>query len=91
MTWVFKIENISYGGKCISCEYSLKDLKLDKDSVGKLKGLTIDKTYTVTGIDNIGFRIIDDEFRNYWYTKELFYPIEDIRDNKLNKILENEK
>lgn len=29
MTWVFKIENISYGGKCISCEYSLKDLKLD--------------------------------------------------------------
>ncbi len=62
--------------------------KLDKDSVGKLNGLTINKSYVVTGIDNIGFRIVDDELRNYWYTKELFYPIEDIRDSKLNKILE---
>lgn len=65
--------------------------KLDKDSVGKLNGLTINKSYIVTGIDNIGFRIVDNEFRNFWYTKELFYPIEDIRDSKLNKILENEK
>lgn len=60
--------------------------KSDKDSVAKLKGLTIDKSYPVTGIDNIGYRIVDNEFRNFWYTKELFYPIEDIRDNKLKQI-----
>ena len=28
--------------------------KSDNDSVGKLKGLTIDRSYPVTGIDNIG-------------------------------------
>ena len=62
--------------------------KSDNDSVGKvkLKGLTIDKSYPVTGIDNIGYRIIDDELRNFWYTKELFYPIEEERDRKLNEI-----
>lgn len=60
--------------------------KLDNDSVGKLIGLTIDKSYPVTSIDNIGYRIIDDELRNFWYTKELFYPIEDERDKKLKQI-----
>jgi hypothetical protein len=61
--------------------------KSDNDSVGKLKGLTIDKSYPVTGIDNIGYRIIDDEERNFWYTKELFYPIDEERNDKLNQIL----
>jgi hypothetical protein len=60
--------------------------ELDNDSVGKLKGLTIDKSYMVTGIDNIGYRIIDDVLNNYWYTKELFYPIEDERETKLNEL-----
>ena len=60
--------------------------KSDNDSIGKLNGLTINKSYAVTGIDNIGYRIVDNEFRNYWYTKELFYPIEDIRDNTLKQI-----
>jgi hypothetical protein len=60
--------------------------KLDNDSVGKLKGLTIDKSYMITGIDNIGYRIIDDVLNNYWYTKELFYPIEDERETKLNEL-----
>jgi hypothetical protein len=60
--------------------------KLDNDSVGKLKGLTIDKSYMVTAIDNIGYRIIDDVLNNYWYTKELFYPIEDERETKLNEL-----
>jgi hypothetical protein len=60
--------------------------KLDNDSVGKLKGLTIDKSYIVTRIDNIGYRIIDDVLNNYWYTKELFYPIEDERETKLNEL-----
>ena len=61
--------------------------KSDNDSVGKLKGLTIDKLYPVTGIDNIGYRIIDNESRNFWYTKDLFYPIDEERNDKLNQIL----
>jgi len=61
--------------------------KSDNDSVGKLKGLTIDKSYPVTGIDNIGYRIIDNESRNFWYTKDLFYPIDEERNDKLNQIL----
>lgn len=60
--------------------------KSDNDSVGKLRGLTIDKSYVVTGIDNIGFRIIDNELRNFWYTKDLFYPIEDEREIKLKEL-----
>ena len=60
--------------------------KSDNDSVGKLKGLTIDKSYPVTGIDNIGYRIVDNEFRNYWYTKELFYPIDEEREIKLKEL-----
>jgi hypothetical protein len=60
--------------------------KSDSDSTDKLKGLTIDKFYKVTDIDKIGFRIIDNELRNYWYTKKLFYPIEYVREDKLNKL-----
>jgi hypothetical protein len=60
--------------------------KSDNDSVGKLKGLTIDKSYEVTGIDKIGFRIIDNEMRNFWYTKELFYPIDEERNKKLENL-----
>jgi len=61
--------------------------KSDNDSVGKLKGLTIDKSYPLTGIDSIGYRIVDNELRNFWYTKELFYPIDEERNDKLNQIL----
>ena len=61
--------------------------KSDNDSVGKLKGLTIDKSYKVTDIDSIGYRIVDNELRNFWYTKELFYPIDEERNKKLNQIL----
>jgi len=60
--------------------------KSDNDSVGKLKGLTIDKSYAVTDIDKIGFRIIDNEMRNFWYTKELFYPIDEERKKKLENL-----
>jgi hypothetical protein len=61
--------------------------KSDNDSVGKLKGLTIDKSYKVTDIDSIGYRIVDNELRNFWYTKDLFYPIDEERNKKLNQIL----
>jgi hypothetical protein len=60
--------------------------KSDNDSVGKLKGLTIDKSYKVTDIDSIGYRIVDNELRNFWYTKELFYPIDEERNKKLNSL-----
>jgi hypothetical protein len=60
--------------------------KSDNDSVGKLKGLTIDKSYAVTGIDDIGFRIVDNELRNFWYTKELFYPIDEERNKKIENL-----
>ena len=60
--------------------------KSDNDSVGKLIGLTIDKSYPVTGIDNIGFRIIDNRMREYWYTKELFYPIDEERNKKIEQL-----
>jgi hypothetical protein len=60
--------------------------KSDNDSVGKLKGLTIDKSYVVTGEDNIGFRIVDNELRNFWYTKELFYPIDEERNKKIEQL-----
>lgn len=60
--------------------------KSDNDSVGKLKGLTIDKSYVVTGEDNIGFRIVDNELRNFWYTKELFYPIDEERNKKIEEL-----
>ena len=61
--------------------------KSDNDSVGKLKGLTIDKLYPVTDIDNIGYRIIDNELRNFWYSKELFHPIDIERGKKIEQIL----
>lgn len=57
--------------------------KSDNDSFKKLVGLTIDKSYQVTETNNIGYRIIDDLFRNFWYTKELFYTIAEERDNRL--------
>jgi hypothetical protein len=44
----------------------------DYDTVDKLKGLTLDTYYQLTDIDNIGYRIIDDLGRNFWYTKECF-------------------
>jgi hypothetical protein len=63
--------------------------KSDNNSVSKLRGLTIDKSYVVTNIDNIGFRIIDNEMRDFWYTKELFYPIDEERNKKIGEILDD--
>jgi hypothetical protein len=60
--------------------------KSDNDSVGKLKGLTINKSYKVTGIDSIGYRIVDNELRDFWYTKELFYPIDEERNKKIEQL-----
>jgi hypothetical protein len=54
--------------------------------LGKNPGLTIDKLYKVLDINNIGYRIVDDKERNYWYTKDLFYSIDEERDKKLNSL-----
>jgi len=59
----------------------------NNDSVGRLKGLRIDAYYQVTDIDTIGYRIIDDLGRNYWFTKDSFEPIEETRDKLLNELL----
>ena len=59
----------------------------NNDSVGRLKGLRIDAYYQVTDIDTIGYRIIDELGRNYWFTKDSFEPIEEIRDKLLNELL----
>ena len=59
----------------------------DYNSFAKLKGLTLDTYYQITDIDKHGYRVIDDLGRNYWFTKECFEPIEEARDNILNKLL----
>jgi hypothetical protein len=64
----------------------LKCIK-DYDSVGKLKGLTIDTYYQITDIDNVGYRTIDNLGRNFWFTKDCFEPIETARDKLLNELL----
>jgi hypothetical protein len=65
----------------IRCKSDI-DINFDK----KLVGLTIDKLYKVLDINNIGYRIVDDKERNYWYTKDLFYSIDEERDRKLNSL-----
>ena len=51
------------------------------------KSITINKSYWVTEVDNIGFRIINDDGDNFWYVKEKFYPIDEKRDIMINEIL----
>ena len=51
------------------------------------KSITPDKSYKVTEVDNIGFRIINDDDDNFWYVKEKFYSIDEVRDIMINEIL----
>ena len=51
------------------------------------KSITLDKSYKVTEVDNIGFRIINDDDDNFWYVKEKFYSIDEVRDIMINEIL----
>jgi len=55
----------------------------------KQDGLTLEKCYTVTEEDRFGWRVIDDLGRNFWYIKENFYSIEEERDMKINKLIED--
>jgi len=52
------------------------------------KSITPDKSYRVTEIDNVGYRIINDNGQNFWYTKDKFYPIDEERARKIEQIWE---
>ena len=75
--------------KCIRNDYNrLLDYKIGNlPGTSEEKTIQVGKYYLVTDIDSIGYRIIDDLGRNYWYTKELFEPLEEKRDNLINEII----
>ena len=52
------------------------------------KYLTVDKTYEVIAIYNNDYRIIDDDGDKYLYSKELFKSVSEIRNDTINKLLE---
>jgi hypothetical protein len=52
-----------------------------------LKSITPDKSYWVTEVNDIGFRIINDDGDNFWYVKEKFYSLDEVRDIMINEIL----
>lgn len=52
-----------------------------------LTSITPDKSYWVTEISDTGFRIINDDDDNFWYVKEKFYSIDELRDIMINEIL----
>ena len=60
---------------------------LDDISI-RSKSITPDKSYLVTEVNDIGFKIINDNVQNFWYSREKFYSIEEVRDIMINKILE---
>jgi len=52
-----------------------------------LQSITPDKLYVVNEVNDIGFRIINDDGDNFWYVKEKFYSIDEQRDIMINEIL----
>ena len=52
-----------------------------------LESITPDKSYKVTEISDTGFRIINNDGDNFWYVKEKFYSIDEVRDIMINEIL----
>lgn len=52
------------------------------------KSITPDKSYRVTEIDNVGYRIINDNGQNFWYTKDKFYSLDEERARKIEQIWE---
>ena len=52
-----------------------------------LESITPDKSYEVTEVNDIGFRIINNDGDNFWYVKEKFYSIDELRDIMINEIL----
>ena len=52
--------------------------------------LTIGKTYEVTRKDENLYWIINDKGIEDWYPKELFKTLAEMRNDKINKLLEDE-
>lgn len=52
-----------------------------------LQSITPYKLYVVNEVNDIGFRIINDDGDNFWYVKEKFYSIDEQRDIMINEIL----
>ena len=60
------------------------------DTMG-YKYLTMGKTYEVVSIDADGdYYIINDECDDLWYPKYLFKTLSEMRNETINKLLENE-
>ena len=57
------------------------------DNMGGLFSLTIKKYYNVIDKNDSGFKILNDIGTIYWYSPLRFKPIEDDRNDKLNKLL----
>ena len=50
--------------------------------------LTIDKTYDVIDSDNISYKIMNDiGNKDWWYPKEQFKTLAEIRNEKIDKLL----
>ena len=69
----------------------IKDYKVDKkyslESYPYQPALKVGNFYQVIDKDNIGYKIIDDLGRNYWYVKDCFEPIQETRNDKINNLL----
>ena len=69
----------------------IKDYKVDKqyslESYPYQPALKVGNFYQVTDKDKIGYKIIDDLGRNYWYVKDCFEPIQETRNDKINNLL----
>jgi hypothetical protein len=50
--------------------------------------ITVGKSYSIIQEDNFGYQLTDDEGRNFWYNKDLFYTLQETRDITLNSIVE---
>jgi hypothetical protein len=49
--------------------------------------LIVGNYYKVTDQDKIGYKVIDEFNRNWWFYKENFEPIEETRNTKINNLL----
>ena len=64
----------------------IKDYKsIDKNK----RGIKIGSFYKVTNEDSLGYRVIDELGRNYWYIKECFEPLEETREKLINELLDD--
>jgi len=65
--------------------------KINYDVLGDISiistSITPDKSYRVTEVDDIGFKIINDNGQNLWYAKDKFYSLDEVRDIMINEIL----